>query len=182
MTEYDLLKSLTGLLDDAKEAEQALIKRYDSQFARRTYVRAGFAAVEGLVWLVKQACHVGATNMRMELSRADIALLLDETHELDSSGSARSKPKFLRLPENTRYAFKLAESVFGGPLRIDVQRPEWKAYCTVIRVRNRITHPRSPEELNVLDAEIDSTVEGLSWLTLHTLVFIDQASAKNICG
>ena len=78
---------------------------------RRNYVRAVFAYIEGHVWGIKQLCfEVTSPGV---LLPGEIAMLLEQTHDIKDNGSVFTRPAKIRLPPNIRLAFETLGRVFG---------------------------------------------------------------------
>ena len=136
----------------------------DSPFNRRTYVRAYFAFVEGWVWINKQLALVRhyLSNTPL-LSEAEVALLRDEQYEVKSNGDAVIRTKFIRLVDNIRFMDKCLDKV-GRPTKpLDFESPAWRALKESVEIRNRITHPRTPEDLDLSDEDMKTIQDAANW-------------------
>ena len=136
----------TSLLTRAKEDPDAT--------ARRSAVRAAFAAIEGLVFATKGLILEPFPQGRHHYSDAEVALLREETYALSNKGEATVQTRFLRLEDNLRFMWKMFVKEWGIDPEIDFESDGWKSFCRSIKVRNRITHPRRAEDLSVSDIEI----------------------------
>jgi hypothetical protein len=89
------------------------------------------------------------------LSRAEEALLRDEAYDLTQKGEARTGDAKLRLAENVLFAFNMLSRVweFAKP---DRSKPGWQAFRAAIRIRDRITHPKSGAESRLTQKDIDT--------------------------
>lgn len=82
----DITQPIIMLIDDSHAAETYL-EGNDSQFARRAYIRSIFASLEGIVWLLKQAClKVPNVSGPREFDPAEFALLQDQSYDLKNNG------------------------------------------------------------------------------------------------
>ena len=101
-----------GLMDmlDVLEADvvtaQNSLRADSSQYQRRVFVRALFAMIEAMTYLLKQVC-LYPSERRKIYSFEEIALLKEETYVLDGRAKASSQPKFLPTDSNFRFAINL---------------------------------------------------------------------------
>src|SRR4029077_12048148 len=86
---------------DVAKARAAMVSN-DTQFARRQFVRATFAKLEGFTSALKQLCLRSST---MTYSPEEIALLREETFTLDDKGEPRVTASHLKLAANIQFAF-----------------------------------------------------------------------------
>jgi hypothetical protein len=157
---------LAPLFDDLVECEE-LIDRGDTQFSRRTYVRASFAFTEAFVfWLrgivaQKLSASVGSLDSIMA---AKIILLSEQSHFPDRNGKLESREN--RVPWQNSVAFAIrtmaecigadAESIFGDS--------GWGEFKKALSVRHRITHPRDASQMDITDDDLDAVRESHRWL------------------
>lgn len=159
----DIQEPLFILLEDALAAEQYLDKN-DSQFARRSYVRSIFAYIEGSVWILKQVClKAKPLSGVRKIHVAEYALLAEETYELKANGDPNTRTKFLRLPDNIRFLFKLINRLFNANIDIGIGTQTWDSLLEAIKIRNRITHPKNASAFKITDEDIKLCQDVCSW-------------------
>jgi hypothetical protein len=69
------------------------------------------------------------------------------------------RPALINLSRNIRFAFRLYEKVFDHKPKFDVEARWWGCLQRSIKVRDRLTHPRDPEDLDVLAKELIEALE-----------------------
>jgi hypothetical protein len=74
-----------------------------------------FALVEGVTYVSKQAI---LDEYGPKLSPAEIALITEESFDLDDGGSTKIRPLFLPLAKNVRFMFDLLIRFWAIPLEI----------------------------------------------------------------
>src|SRR5579862_855841 len=84
---------------------------------RRSFVRSVFALVEGMTYASKQAI---LDEFGPKLSPAEIALITEESFDLDDSGASKNRPLFLPLAKNVRFMFDLLIRFWAIPLEVKV--------------------------------------------------------------
>jgi hypothetical protein len=93
---------LVALEIEVATARRAMVSN-DTQFARRQFVRATFAKLEGSTSILKQQC----LRSPQDYSAAEIALLREETFSLDDKGEPRVAASNLKLAANIQFAFRM---------------------------------------------------------------------------
>lgn len=174
----DITQPLIELLRDAASAER-LLDQHDDQFYRRSYIRSTVAAIEGIVWLLKQTCLKAAGEARSRLSVAEYAMLSDATYELTNNGEVRTQTKFLKLAENLRFAVNTCNRLFGTAIDLQVGTSSWEEFRTSTTIRNRITHPKDIRELQITDNEIAMCKRVVSWFNQRIWELIDALSDQS---
>lgn len=149
----DLTSPIIALADDVDRAQRDLESHNDG-YARRNYVRALFAMVEGSVYLLKQTSLSSALQRRVPMAPAEYALMAEETFDLDNKGQPRSTPKLLRITENLRFTIECVNRVFGSSVILDTESAAWHDFRRAVEIRNRITHPKSAVEFEVTEEEV----------------------------
>jgi len=115
----EITQPLVELLRDAEQAENYL-DGHDSPFFRRAYIRSTMAAIEAIVWFLKQTCVKAAAGSQSQLSVAEYSLLSDKTYDLKNNGEVNVQTKFLKLPDNVRFAIKTCNRLFGTTVDLQV--------------------------------------------------------------
>ena len=152
----ELREPLIIILQDAAEAEVYLDDNLGSQFARRTYIRSIFAAIEGTLWLLKTACLAGKSSKGVRVfNPAEFALLKEESYDLKSNGEVKVSSKFLKLPDNIKFVFKYINKRVTVATDIGVGGKHWEEFLLALEVRNRITHPKNASAFTIKDEEIE---------------------------
>lgn len=163
MTLRDLAVPLKKLLEDATAAE-AYLGQQDSQFARRAYIRSVFAYVEGTVWLIKQTCLRAVRESKGPgLSLPEQALLADVVYDLKSTGEPYEQQKFLRLPDNLRFAVRVVNRLCHSAVDLEVGTVGWDRFLKALETRHRITHPKDAAGIDVADEEVKLAIEVCGW-------------------
>lgn len=139
------------------------LKKNTSQFWRRAYARALFAAVEGIIFQMRVVSLRIATLKSLGLEPGEIALLKEEAYELDSKGRARTKAYFANTEKSYRFAVLSFAKVHCSDFEPDYGGQGWENFKRAIEIRNRITHPKEPSGIDVSDAELAILFQAGSW-------------------
>jgi hypothetical protein len=160
MNLIDVKLRFDPLIDDVEWAKSNLITQ-DNQNARRAYIRSLFAFIEGSIWILKQII-VNVVAKTEEVPPAELALLSDISFELKSNGEVKESTKYLRLPDNIKFTFKTLDKYYKNG-NLDINEKDWSNFQVCLKVRNRITHPKKIEDLEVSSSEIICCDKTYSW-------------------
>ena len=144
----DVDKAHDGLEDDPTE------------YHRRQYIRAVFAQLEGSTFSIKQ---LALTEDSSSLSNAEIALLRGEQYRLNDAGEARVSAAFLTLASDMKFAFRTYAKSVGLNYELPLTEPGWSALVRAKKVRDRLMHPRSANDLSVTDEELQCATVASEW-------------------
>lgn len=146
------------------------------QFGRRMYIRAMFAMVEGTVYRMKQICFSEEYGSYSSFTPAESALLREETYDLDDRGKVVIKQSFLLLVKNIKFAFEAFHKYFGSANNLKIDDAGWESFLKAVKIRNRLTHPKTAIDLNVSDAEFETVRRASDWFEESTSLALNAAS------
>jgi hypothetical protein len=164
----DRFNALYDVLDEEASAAIKYARAERTAFARRAAFRSVFASIEGLVYLLKDQVLALFPGKRGDYSVAEVALLREETYALGRHGEAQVQRRFLRLEENLQFAWRM---YFRGlPIKPDLNFADqgWVSFKRCLQIRNRITHPKSREDMQVSDEELEDLSEMHAWIHATT--------------
>ena len=78
---------------------------------------------------------------------------------MQDDGEVGQRPARIRLTENIRFAFalKVRAARLAEPFNANVEW--WSCLKTAIKVRDRLMHPKWPEDIHITDEEFEATVK-----------------------
>lgn len=155
----DAERLLTALLTDLGFASGHLRNDFQSQFWRRTSIRALAATIDGIVFTLKQLAFVDTGLTHVELSAEDLEFLREQPM---SSSQAK-----LRLPgfrDNFKRTFKLFAKAHRTVCLTDFGRKGFEDLCQTYELRHRVTHPKSSKTFFVQDEETKRAGAAIEWL------------------
>lgn len=162
--EFSRFIELTDLLSNDTNV---LFPTTTDETSMRAYIRAVFASIEGTTFALKQLALRQAEHGRGGFTSAELAMLREETFDLNEKGAAYAQQKFLKLPSNLTFAFDVCSRPFGFRYEIDRSNQEWNKFQEAIKVRNRLTHPKTVEDLRVSAADILCVAETANWFIVQ---------------
>lgn len=135
----------------------------NSQFSRRAYVRTLFALIEGMVYQMKKVALCAYESDQVEFTDAEISILKEETYELTKKGAAKSVQRYPKTLENIRFSFYAYAKVFKSNFILDVDNNGWQSLNEVMKIRNRITHPKNIKDISISDKDIKVIDQAAKW-------------------
>jgi len=129
----------------------------------RSFVRAAFALIEGSVFNLKQIALALSKHGNGGFSRAELVMLEEVSYDLDDKGTTKSQVKFIPLPKNIKFAFSAAARAFRVAYELKVDDGGWNAFKDALVIRNRITHPKSIDDLKLSEKEVQTVADATEW-------------------
>ncbi|QLK46775.1 hypothetical protein DR996_17095 [Vibrio owensii] len=159
----DFERCYTNVLKDLDEGEKqedgSTIA--DHEFNARQLVRAGFAYIEGVSFSLKVAAIDDAIENGIELSQAEIDFAFEVSHQLNDKGNIVEVSAHINLTRNIKFAFTLYSKAHRLDKSFDAGLTWWSDLRKAIKVRDRLMHPRSPEDLDIEPSEVITVVSAV---------------------
>ena len=158
----DFFQLWDDLHGDVRQALDA-VSNEDSQYNRRTAIRAIFAAIEGVAFMLKDHALGSADNSPGLYSVAELAMLRDEAYTLKDNGTAHTRTTYPATEANLRFAIHMYARGIGVTTSFDANGTEWQGFRDAIKVRNRVTHPKMSPDYTVSATEIATARATYFW-------------------
>lgn len=129
-----------AIYDDLSEITKQ-IKKNDNQTWRRLYIRSIVTAIESQISYIQS---------HLKVIRQFDYLPLNENEETHLSGKQRR----ISFEQRVLFMLNLFSEANYTSLKIDTKSNDWKKFTTLIRVRNRLTHPKSSNDFEVTLNEV----------------------------
>ena len=166
--EDDFLKKLAEgfsffakLSDDVTSAKKILDSN-DSQFSRRMYLRSLFALIEGNSFRLRQMALAAHKHRGKCLSDDEVIVLKEKEINVTENGKLKVRTKHLEFIANVRFSQNCFLKAIGGK-QPDYSDNGWALLKNAVKIRNRITHPRSEEDLIITDDELVLIDKAKEW-------------------
>jgi len=164
-----------ALLEDVSKHKEIMLSNPSAMVWRRSIVRASFAFIEG-----------AAASMRrflvfLEMVRDDDLKSMDNADDLFDSYGIRiksGKKGFLSFPESVKKTLKLLATACRVEYSVGDDSNGWMNFLEATKIRDRITHPKSPECLMLTDAELVKVAKAAAWYIDSFVEIIDKWKAK----
>lgn len=144
-----------------------MLGQEDNPFWRRTLVRTSFAFIEGMVHRMKQLAFEVYSYEGISLSRSEVAMLLEESYELNDKGEAISKANYMHITKNARFAFKSLARAYRVNHELNVDDAGWDNFKKALKIRDRLMHPKSSSDLIVDDRDVAIVDTAVGWFGLN---------------
>jgi hypothetical protein len=165
--------------DDVQIAFDEYEKDQANERKRRAVYHFMFAFVEGTIFMCKRVILEVHKAGYGKFSRAQFAMLNEESYDLDRKGNAIPQKKFLKLEQNIKFSFKAYASLWSADFVLDIgTNPRWDALLQAIAIRNRITHPRNAEDTKLSDKDMVDVSDALAWFAEQVGKLFDSCSAS----
>jgi hypothetical protein len=138
-------------------------KRKLTQSYKRAYYRASFAFVEMTLFAIKHVLFDAAAAGLFSLSDAERAVLEEVNYDLADSGEIRTRRRFQPFEPKLRFIINLFHKLFDTYRQPNFTGPEWKVFQLALKVRNRVTHPKSAKDLEITNAEMTILEKANDW-------------------
>lgn len=140
-----------------------MVKKSTKPFWRRTLVRSLFACIEGINHRMKFVAMGMAEVNSVKLSRAEHALLREEAYNLNDNGDAISSKSKLKTADNLLFTLRTTARASKSSYTIDKASENWYSFKEALKIRDRITHPKTSGDLVISDSELKAIQKTLNW-------------------
>ena len=165
LSDTDQFLLYSAIIEDVAWCLQNLNKN-DTQFWRRAFIRSMFAFVEGMTFRMKKAVLIVHEKMPLNLTEAEIAVLKEVSYSLND-GKAKEENMHITLMSNFTFAYRMYFSLLNHTDDLAVQKQNdsngFDAFKKAIRIRDRITHPKSHIKMHIKDEEIETVRKAFEW-------------------
>lgn len=147
----------------------------DTATHRREIVRTAFAAIEGVIWVYRT--HVLSVVRELGMLEPGEEIVLSElSYAVTDKGKVTPQSRHLSTSATFRLLSRIAsrlseasESPFGGS--------GWVGFQKALKIRHRVTHPKSANDLLIADEDIATSLAAFYWILEITLKEMQAANA-----
>ena len=168
---FELLLLLKTLLDDSISLLKLTIDMGE-QVLRRSYIRSSLAGVEGAVWVLKQMASI-SKEAEPPYTGEEQALLCDIAYILKDNGIIKEDAAKISLKTNIKFTFRMLSRLRSCGFELDLGGNGWPKLQAAIKLRDRITHPKTLDNLDISENELVESSEGIRWFFDNIMRFID---------
>ncbi len=155
-------RMVKALLDDVRKSLKYHIDK-DNQFWRRTYIRTVSAFIEAITFHFKRLILNGYDKGVVDFNSAELALLREESYELNDKGDATKQQRFIPIAKNFRFVCKAFARYKQSSYKLKVDDSGWGAFKNFIEIRNRLMHPKTALDLDISDIAMKSAEKAFVW-------------------
>jgi len=163
------------LVEDVEKAIEEG-KKKASPYIRRTYLRAFFALVEGLNYQLKQICLQFCKYNTNLFTFKELSLLHESSYSINDNNSITSHAKFLPILKNLPFTVKCYAKAHNSNFSLLVNKDGWYSFRYAVKIRNRITHPKNPDNLTITDDDLIKIGEATAWFRDNITALLESCS------
>jgi hypothetical protein len=143
----------------------------DYEFHARQLIRAIFAFIEAVTFSIKVRAAAYCLAKKRDISDGERYFSVDLEHGLTDKGQVVDRPAHIRLADNIRFAFALQEKALGCAAVFDPAAKWWSCLKSSIKVRDRLTHPKLPGDIDIDGDEIIAALEAYNGFKSQAMAY-----------
>ena len=169
------IKAFEELERDFNTCTEVYVQNPESQFWLRTSIHTFFALAEAVTYATKQCLLHECNIRRIELSPSEMAILKEESYELENNGVAYIKKAKLKTSDNFRFTFSLLYERMELNRQFNASGNGWQSYLKSLGVRDRLTHPKSLDVFVENDERV-ALAEAMRFLVENLFIVVEVTS------
>ena len=163
-------EELIAVIDAGKrDAEGNIESHYE--YKTRQFIRAVFAYIEAVTFSVKASSAWRCMEAEIDISPQERYFATDIEYEINDRGEVVQTIAKISLARNIRFAFALNRRAHKIPEPFDPSVEWWCCLKEAIRIRDRLTHPKWPADLNISGDEIIKVIRAKNGFERELLHF-----------
>jgi hypothetical protein len=163
-------------LKDLEACRNALDATPGDAFCRRTAVRIFAAHIEGVCYLMRQSILSIYQILGVQFDPGEVMLLREKTVQIDKSGKMEVKEQFNKgFLNNFRFTCSCYLRAHHSQFIPDYGVYGFECFQAMVRIRDRLTHPKSKADLLITDDEEKTVREAWNWLNSHFSTILKEA-------
>jgi hypothetical protein len=144
----------------------------DYEFSARQLIRAIFAFIEAVTFSVKVQSAWRCMEEEIPIQDAERFFATDIEFTVNDKGEVAERQAHIRLVDNIRFAFRLHEKSLKLPATFSPSTAKWWPNLkTAIKVRDRLTHPKMPQDIDVSGDEILAALQAYHGFSAQLLSY-----------
>jgi hypothetical protein len=171
-------RELIGSIGDGNVAPNGDVHA-DYEYHARQLIRAIFAFIEAVTFSVKVKAAEYCLHHNRDIEDAERFFAVDVEHVLTDKGEVVERPAHIRLTDNIRFAFALQEKALGRAKKFDPSTEWWSCLQSSIKVRDRLTHPKLPGDVDVSGAEIVAALKAYKGFEQQVMYYAELQNASH---
>jgi hypothetical protein len=166
--QFNLLQSMGLILrQDVLDCGKLALDNNKTDWGSRAFTHAVFAMIEGGVFRLKQMALKLSEHGKGNFSRAELVILEETSYDLNDKGQTQTQVKFVPLTRNIKFAFIACARAWGVQYELRVDDSGFDSFQAALKIRNRITHPKRLEDLNLSEKEVGQVEKAARWFLEH---------------
>lgn len=158
------------------DVDAAISRRSERDTAahRRELIRTAFAAIDGVTWSYRDHISLVASELGL-LEPGERAALDEINYVVATNGRVIAQPRHLVLKSALRLTARIASRIvptLGNPF----EQAGWHAFQTALKIRHRVTHPKSVADLSINEDDIATALQAFHWAMDIMLTAMEAAN------
>lgn len=179
MNEQTPLQQTFSTLDSDLQIARDQWHKSDTPFSRRTLIRTSAALMEGLVNqmgdFVLETIDCGVEFM---FTCSELSILKEETYNLNQKGVVESRSNFQPFLPRLLHTAHCFMRLFGEDFKPNTGVHGWECMQDLIKIRNRLMHPKSVIDLEVSDNDFQEAAKAVDWFNLEFTAIFEKTKKK----
>jgi hypothetical protein len=173
---YTLIGDMESLKNDlgSRNITDAISEQEETN--RRFYIRAIFAFIEAVVEQHKRLLLQLHEKKFIRLKIGYYEVLSERIFTTSDSGNVTSKDQYLQLPRKIRTVYRAASESFDEEMVLNFVENGWQNFRDAIKIRNRITHPKTRADCEIETEDLETVESGEVWFRSLNNEFVRVAS------
>ena len=153
-----------------------------SQFAKRNWVRTYFAWVECICFIFRQ--HSISVRFNKRVIRPDdipeFSALSEVKYTVTSDGKAITERANTRTLDYIVFSLVALSKTFKLNMDVSPKGKDRENLRNALRIRDRLTHPKTVKDLNITNKDIEIVQEFADWFSAHLSIITRSEIRKKI--
>ena len=155
-------RSLLSIIgEDVAAAEQRYLDA-DTGETRRSLIRTLVLSIEAAVWMFRDNM-LSTSEETDDLREDERATLAPFTYVIDDKGKVKKRTQQPSMTAILRLSIKVTKRVVPT-FDPDLGGQEWRDFQSMIEIRNRLTHPKSQDDLQISREQIETVINAFRWI------------------
>lgn len=159
-------QELVSLQDSVCEDISSLLANLrgkNKQLMCRVAYLAFFSYAEATVFCLKKQILLLRKYEGWEVKGEERWFLTEKKEFATKTGLNVSRPFHIPLPKNITYTFDEYAFMHWSEYHIDTSEAGWSSFGKALSVRNRVAHPKSPQDLTITGEEAKCLKDAAEW-------------------
>lgn len=156
---------------DAGECDESGMIDADYEYKARQFIRAVFAFIEATTFSAKAASAMRCIENDIDIEPQERYFAIDTEYELNERGEVVETTAKISLAKNIRFALALNRKAHNIAEPFNASVEWWSCLKDAIKVRDRLTHPKWPSDLDISGEDILKVVIAKSGFEKELLRF-----------
>jgi len=153
------------LIQEISRIREKTIEEPENHCWRRVYIRSVFSMIDSICFRLKAEILDARKGLleKNKFSPGEISMLKEQAYEVNNKGKVTKRKIYLKSEKNFKFAFCTAAKLTKG-FNLDVSGVGWKSFTDAVKIRNRVTHPKSISDFSILKKDLSTVNRTFKWV------------------